>query len=382
MVGQASAQAPGISYQRVHPYDRWIESLNVPIYRAYYIEDLRTLELGYWDRRGCDVAFLQLAGQEGVSGAWVEEIPAGKTLEPFKLAIDDLVYVVSGRGITSIWAEDKPKRTFEWQAHGMFLLPANYSYQTSNVQGNQPVRLLHTNGLPTAMTALPNPEFYFNTDFVDLSILYGSGDGDFYSEAKVARDTSGNFRNIWVGNFFPDMLAWDHLDRFERRGAGGRVVWVTFPTSIHGSHMSVFPARTYKKGHRHGPGVVIVIPAGEGFSVMWQDKQERVVVPWHEGSVFVPPNRWWHQHFNAGAEPARYVALHAPTGMPTGAASFTSTSGERITNREEDQIEYPDEDPWIRQHFEGELAKRGLTTLMPEQAYRDRAYEWKYADGE
>jgi hypothetical protein len=369
-----------VAYQRVHPYDRWLESLGVPVFHGYYIEDLRTLKLGYWDRRGCDVAFLQLAGQEGVSGASLIEIPPGQTLPPFRIAIDDLAYVVQGRGLTTIWAGDKPKVTFEWQKHSMFLAPANYTYQLTNTQGNQPVRILFTNGLPTAMTAIPDARFYFDSSVVDLDVLYGS-ELDFYSEAKVARETSGRMRHIWMGNFFPDMLLWDKLEPFRGRGAGGHVVWITFPKSLHGSHMSVFDAGTYKKGHRHGPGVVIVIPAGEGFSVMWPNQDaEKVVIPWHEGSVFVPPNRWWHQHFNAGATPARYIALHAPTGMPTGAASFTSSAGERLTNREEDQIEYPDEDPWIRQHFEAELAKRGVTSKMPEQAYRDRKFEWAYSE--
>ncbi len=44
------------------------------------------------------------------------------------------------------------------------------------------------------------------------------------------------------------------------------------------------------------------------------------------------------------------------------------------------QIEYPGEDPSIRQTFEAELAKRGLTSLMPDEAYRDPNYEWKPVD--
>jgi hypothetical protein len=68
--------------------------------------------------------------------------------------------------------------------------------------------------------------------------------------------------------------------------------------------------------------------------------------------------------------------------MPTGAASFTDSAGERITNRASDQIEYPDEDPWIRQKFESELAKKGLTSLMPDEAYRDPSFEWKYKEDE
>ncbi len=69
--------------------------------------------------------------------------------------------------------------------------------------------------------------------------------------------------------------------------------------------MAVFPALTYKKAHRHRPGAVITILAGEGYSVMWQEGKEKVVIPWHEDSVFVPPDRWFHQHFNTSSSPTR-----------------------------------------------------------------------------
>jgi hypothetical protein len=39
-------------------------------------------------------------------------------------------------------------------------------------------------------------------------------------------------------------------------------------------------------------------------------------------------------------------------------------------------IPFVDEEPWIRQMFEDELAKRGLTSLMPEGAYTDPNFEW------
>ena len=132
--------------------------------------------------------------------------------------------------------------------------------------------------------------------------------------------------------------------------------------------MSVFDARTYKKAHRHGPGRVIVVPTGEGYSVLWPEGGERVVVPWQEAALFVPPDRWFHQHFNLGAGPARYLALHPPI-------QFAGYA-EKPADRARDQIEYPDEDPWIRHTFESELAARGLSTLMPDQAYADRDYTW------
>ena len=52
---------------------------------------------------------------------------------------------------------------------------------------------------------------------------------------------------------------------------------------------------------------------------------------------------------------------------------------EQVQDRARDQIEYPDEDPMVRQRFESELAKRGLTSLMPDGAYKDPKFQWSYA---
>lgn len=208
---------------------------------------------------------------------------------------------------------------------------------------------------------------------LEKGILYGDGRRDFCSEAKVIKAPgSGRWteRSVWIGDFFLDLKAWDRLDAFKGRGAGGHVVWVGFPNSTLSGHMSVFPAQTYKKAHRHGPGYMIVILAGEGYSIMWPEGGEKVVIPWHEASVFVPPNRWFHQHFNTGSTPARYLAIHPPRNL--------NGISESIEDRARDQIEYPDEDAWIRQKFEEELTTKGLKSLMPEEAYKNKDFEWSY----
>jgi hypothetical protein len=373
-VENQAPQQPVTAYNRTtSPYEEWIASTGLPIHRGYYVEDVRTVELGWWPERECNAAFLVLAGQEGVTEARVSEIPPGKTLPPGRFALDEAVYIADGRGLTTIWAgENGPKRTFEWQKHSMFLIPRGHNYQLSSTQGNQPARLLHYNYLPISMNIVPDAKFFFNNTYFDPDVLEGE---DFYSEAKsFVPEGARNGRVVWYGNFFPDMRAWDRLHTYEERGAGGLRVGVQFANSTMWSHMSVFPSRTYKKGHRHGPGVVIVIPAGEGYSIMWPEGREKVVIPWHEGSVFVPPNRWFHQHFNVGAQYARYLALHAPRGV--------AGRSERVEDLARDQIEYPDEDPFIRQKFEEELGKRGLQSLMPEEAYHDPNYKWDYDEEE
>jgi oxalate decarboxylase/phosphoglucose isomerase-like protein (cupin superfamily) len=364
---QMPPQAP-VNFRGRFPYDQWMESTGLPVYKGHYVAEPRSLELGDWPERGCSAAFIQLNGMQGVCEARITEIAPGATTEPWKMGVSEVVYVLEGQGLATVWSGDGPKKTFEWGKHSLFLLPRNCWHQLSNGRGDRPARLLNYNHLPLAMSVIPDLDFHFRPPAEEPGLLYG-GD-EFYSEAKMVTSTDSSGRRgqgvYWRANFIPDMSAWDKLVPFYGRGAGGYVVRIEFPGGDMDCHMSVFDPQLYKKAHKHGPGRVIVIPQGEGYSVLWPEKGgDRVVCPWKEGTIFVPPENWYHQHFNAGQGPARYLALHA----------LRQFSG----NPYRKQIEYPDEDPWIRQHFEEEVGKRGLTTLMPAECYADREFEWEYA---
>ena len=185
-MAETAKQEPVITmWSKEFTYDRWMKTKGIPIHTGYYIEDLRTVELEWWEERQCKAAFIQLLGQEGVSSARVSEIQPGKTLPPIKFALDELVYVCSGRGLTTVWAgEGKPKKSFEWQEHSLFLVPRNHYHVFSNMQGDKPVRLFHYSYMPMAMSALPDAELYFNNPFEPKN---GATDGDFYSEAKLVQ---------------------------------------------------------------------------------------------------------------------------------------------------------------------------------------------------
>ena len=350
-------------------YRDWIATQGIPIHEGYFIADLRTLELGWWEARGCNAAFLLLAGQEGVSEARVTEVPPGGTTKPARMGLDEVVYVVEGRGITSIWANDQPVRSFEWQKQSLFRIPANYHHQYANTIGDRPARLLHYNALPLGMMVADDAEFFFSSNYVNLDLVYGEAEP--FSEAKLVEGT-GSRGTFWRGNFFPDMGRWDKFLEHGRRGAGAQIVWIQYPNAPLWNHMSIFPDRTYKKAHRHGPGTLIVIPSGEGFSFMWPEGKEKIYIPWGEASVFVPPNNWYHQHFNVGQVPARYLAFHSPR-------ANNDYEERRLAGNQ--QIEYVDEDPVVRTRFEDELAKRGLQSLMPPEVFVDKYFGWEEPEG-
>ena len=179
-------------------YTRWIESVGVPIYRGHIVSDMRSAELGWWEERQCNAAFLQLEGMEGLSESRVTEIPPGKTLPPLKFALGEVVYVLEGQGLCTVWSGNGPKKTFEWQKHSMFQLPRYCYHQLTNIRGDQPARLFHYNYLAFAMTVMPDPAFFFNGDYEDESLLYGQEDAFSQAKAVLGRGASDARAEAWA----------------------------------------------------------------------------------------------------------------------------------------------------------------------------------------
>src|SRR5215475_7958337 len=139
-------------------YDYWMESSGVPIHKGFFVDDLRTVELGWWDERQCLSAFIQLMGSEGVSSSRITEIAAGETTRPLKFALDEVVYVVSGRGLSTIWYDNSStKKSFEWQQHSMFLLPMAVITPSSTCRATGPCDCFTTATCHWHCQPFPNP---------------------------------------------------------------------------------------------------------------------------------------------------------------------------------------------------------------------------------
>ena len=120
------------------PYEVWQDTEGVPIYNGLAIDDLTTVTLALWKRKGVFGAFINLIGAGRSCDSYACEIPAqGQTL-PERYLFEELIYVVKGRGATSVWTEGGRKQTFEWQEGSMFSPPLNTWRQHFNVQGSRP----------------------------------------------------------------------------------------------------------------------------------------------------------------------------------------------------------------------------------------------------
>jgi oxalate decarboxylase/phosphoglucose isomerase-like protein (cupin superfamily) len=271
---------------------------------------------------------------------------------------EEIVYVVSGRGASMIWNSDGPKRTFEWHRGSLFAVPLNAWHQLFNGQGDQPVRLFVVSTAPIVMNLYRDIDFVFNNTYSFMSRF--DGREDFFNGQGTSLDG-----RIWQTNFLEDVRTFP-LIQWKERGAGGFNRNFHLAGSASWAHISEFPVGTYKKAHRHGPGAHVVIISGEGYSLLWQEGKEKIQVPWKEGSLIVPPNMWFHQHFNTGPAPARYLAIHK-------ARLSASDSRVDVSLKEGgNQIEYEDEDPSVGELFRKELANRGVENRMPSRRLEKR----------
>ena len=161
----------------------------------------------------------------------------------------------------------------------------------------------------------------------------------------------------------PDRM--QRLIAAKERGAGGGHIRFNMARGSIASHISQFPVGTYKKAHAHGPGAHVIVLSGEGYSLMWPEGEEPRRYDWQVGTLIVPPNAWFHQHFNSGPTPARYLAFKhwSPRNAQGVPMSWIST---RIGGT---QVDYADESPRVKDWFASALAKNGLEPRMSE-AYK------------
>jgi len=345
-------------------YRAFQEREGIPVHRGLFLDDVRTAAVDDWDRTGGRGAFVNLDGMESVTDVQLHEIPAASELEPQRHLHEALVYVVAGRGFTTLGI-GATETTFEWDDGAVFYLPHNTPYRLSNADRNRPARLMLTTTLPLYYNLFRTDEAIWNLEGYDQWSLVS--DENYYSRvAELA--TADDTRTYWDSNFIPDATGFDQLASWSLRGAGNKSVFFPFRHSAMDSHISEFQSGMYKKAHRHLSGANLLILTGEGYSLLWRegDEDARTRVDWSPYSLFTPPTMTFHQHFNTSTEPARYVVFHGAQ-QHLGLQLYRSSDG--ADPLPVHQIEFHEEDPDIRETFRAELSARGVENRMTDDLF-------------
>lgn len=352
------------------PFEQWVIDEGLKVIQQQLIPDIRTVDLEPWERTGCNAALLDLVPSAAKEGSrlvnqgttrYVCDIPPGGTYRAERHMYEEMFYVVSGRGATTVWYEGSPKHTFEWQEESVFCIPLNAWHELYNGSGDEPVRLYAAFNAPTVFNLYASSEFIFNSPATFLE-RFDPDDETYFSGSRSVQYGT----RLLQTNFIPSVRSLG-LERWEERGPGSNMM-VMMANGHFLCHLSEFPPGTYKKAHtadrsRTRAGltseVAYLFLSGEGYDLQWPGGVEPGPgVPWERldygvGSLLTP-GTGFHQHFNASDEAIRYVVLRF------GSPQYMGRGGGGMPR----QIEFEDEDPAIREHFEEEVRRRGLTSDM------------------
>jgi quercetin dioxygenase-like cupin family protein len=350
----------------VDPYGEFVRSEGVPVLEDYSVDCL-TVPLEPWPRLGGRGAYVHLTGRGDFCSVYIAELPPGGQLNPEQHFHDEIIYVLAGRGATTLELPGGGAHTFEWGAGALFAIPLNAPHQHFNGSGSQPARFAAITNLPIYLNLTHNLDFIFRNPMQfpdrvrDPRYLQGHG--------ELLRVRPG--RHQWETCLVSDLTTLQ-LSPWLERGAGGNNINFILAESAVQGHISEFPSGTYKKAHRHNAGAHIWCVSGHGYSLLWkagEDPTSTKRVDWRPGALFAPPDGpTYHQHFNTAAHPARYLALYLD-----GTRYPVLDSNRRAADRTDvsvklggDQIEYEDEDPRIPELFEAECARQGVRPHMRE----------------
>ncbi len=347
------------------PYLTWAEGEGVPIHEDFGV-DLLAAETAHWDRFGCDGAIIHLKGRGNYCSAFLFDIAPGGQSARQRHLFEDVYYVLSGHGSTQVETSDGTIHSFEWGPKSMFAMPINAPYRIFNGSGREPARLATTNNAAMIINLYRSESFVFENDewFTEREAESGwfAGDGEMTSIRPG--------RILWDTNFVPDLGSFE-LKPWEARGAGSANMQFILADSGMGAHCSGMPVGTYKKGHRHGPGLHIFIVDGSGYTLLWYEGDEDFQrVEWRHGMLFAPPDQMFHQHFDTSSEAARYLAIglgskRYPLIQVRRAGSEGNRSDVSIKEGGR-QIEYEDQDSRIHRIYLEEIRRTGVNSKMGE----------------
>jgi len=347
-------------------YRRFVQREGVPLYEDSYLENLATLPLADWERRGGKAAYTRLGDQE-INNLQIVEIPPRGELKPERHMYEAVMYVMSGSGATTIWQEGESKRTVEWSEGALIAIPLNAWHQEFNSSADKPCRIFFGTNMAQVINLYHNLDFVFNNPFVFKERYSCAMERDYTERAKHWN------KRLFETNFIADIRNFA-LDAWEERGTRTSIMRLYMGNASSQIHILEVGEGTYVTAHRHFAGAHVIQIAGQGYELLFMpgdelNPQKRRKVPIGPYGAVAPRLNEFHQHFNTGKGPFRQLAFkgwgYTPTTItsrgeydPTGAARSDNPYASAF------KLRYDKEDLSIREEYYRELEKNGVSLRL------------------
>ncbi|MEA2951979.1 MAG: hypothetical protein QOJ96_1499 [Alphaproteobacteria bacterium] len=318
----------------VDPYEEWAKGEGIPIVTGPAV-DLLAVEPKPWARFGVNGAFCHLDGRCDFMTVFLIELPPGASSAPQKHLYEEVCYVLAGSGMTEVELAGGQQRTIEWRPKSIFVLPMNARYRHRNASAT-PARFAAVSDLRYMLNLYRNQNFIFDTPNT-----FPERDGETFLQA--------------------DAVA------LEDRTRGVSSLSPTLANGSIGVDVVELAPGTHGQASRQMQGSHLFGVSGDGFTLTWRESAEDFTrTDWRHGIVYAPPGLAFHQHFNAGSTPARYLDLQLGSSRYPIFRSRRAAYGDtQVYASGSAEIAYADQDPRIHKLWLDAIAAKGLTSRMP-----------------
>ena len=262
------------------PYDKFMESEGIPVFRDIGVSKVQNLPLAPWKRTGGRGTYIQLHGTEGKWGCYVVEVPGAGALNPEKHIYEEIYFVVEGRGTTEVWLDgDNKRHVFEWQKGSLFSIPVNAMHRIVNAS-SAPALLLAGTTAPNLMNLINNVGAVFDYPYQFRDRF--SGADDFYKYKDDIEPDPVRGLAMRRTNFVPDIVNCD-LPLDNRRSPGFRRVEPFMTGNTFYLWIGQHENGRYSKAHAHTSAAVLICIKGKGYTYTWPERNG--VTPWKDGKA-------------------------------------------------------------------------------------------------
>ena len=307
----------------VDPYADWARGEGAPIHAGVAL-DCATIETRPWPRHGVEGAICDLAGRDDYLALHVLDLAPGAATTPSRHLHEEVFFALSGRGIMQFDAT-----RIEWAPGSLFSAPMNARTSLRNT-GHARARVVVISDFRYLMSLYRSEAFLFGTPLD-----------------------------------FPERATGDYLRDCASLAAGPmtRPNEAILPIALAGGSIGVdlveIAPGARGRAERQMFGSLLLGVAGEGMTLSWEEgSSDRAMTRWGPGVAFAPAGLRFHQHFNLGATPLRFLrvelgSIASPMFRPR-RRNYGDTS---VYASGAAVIDVPDEDPGIEAILRAEPEK-------------------------
>jgi len=146
-------------------FEQWVENEGLNLIGGIWVEDLRTVPVKPWARKGGLGVYVKLLGAGWENAAYICEIPPGKALLPQHHLFEENIYILKGEGRTKVWNDSGAEQSFQWREGSLFAVPLNAWHQHVNTSHDREVRYLAVTLAPSAINIYRDLDFIFKLPF-------------------------------------------------------------------------------------------------------------------------------------------------------------------------------------------------------------------------